>query len=281
MNQAETKIEALESLVAAQSRVLDLIAANSPIDVIMGELQTLSISHAIGESEQWIQDQFERLGEIAVERHRFQTEVSEMLADERRRLAEALHDDPIQAITSIGLRLQKLSRGASAEQQEQILDIQRNVSSTVDRMREMLFDLHPPTLDDEGLDAAVELFLFERVDSEQINWQLDSSKLGELAPATRSLAYRLVREALTNVVRHANASTVTVILASDQVTMTAEVKDNGDGFDPTILNTPRAGHMGTSNSRNLARRAAGDWTLTSEPGQGSTVSFQLPMARLG
>lgn len=281
MNQAETRIEALESLIAAQSRVLDLIAANSPMDVIMGELEARSISHSIGESEPWIQAQFERLGEIAVERHMFQTEVSEMLADERRRLAEALHDDPIQAITSIGLRLQRLSRGASNEQQEQILDIQRNVSSTVDRMRQMLFDLHPPTLDDEGLDAAVELFLFERLDPEEISWQLDSSSLGELAPAIRSLAYRLVREALTNVVRHANASAVTVVLTSDDVAMMAKVTDDGDGFDPAILNTPRAGHMGASNSRNLARRAAGEWTITSELGRGSTVLIQLPMGRLG
>lgn len=334
MKESHNEIESLESLVGAQSRVLDLMAGNAPISVILGELADLfsqempgavvsillagedkdrlvggfppnpnskaslapimgsdnevlgtfvvswDSEHPVSARERWIQDQFARLAQVAIERHRFQTEVGEMLADERRRLAEALHDDPIQAITSIGLRLQRLSRSATPDQQEQFQQIQIAVSSAVDRMRQMLFDLHPPTLDDEGLGSAVELYLFERFDPLEIEWELDDSQLGEVPAATRSLAYRLTREALANIVRHAEATNVNVLLTTESGPLSARITDNGKGFDTALLDSPRAGHLGTSSCRYLARRASGQWTVSSTPGSGTMVEFHLPTATM-
>ncbi len=239
---------------------------------------TASFPHTVDQTEgdRWLLDQLARLVQLVLERYQAQQHVSELLADERRRLAEELHDDPIQAITTVGLRLQRLARTASDEQQEQLADIQRAVGGAVERMRRMLFELHPPSLDDEGLGSAVELYLYERLDPLDIGWTLRDDLTTVPSTASASLAYRLIREALTNVARHAEATSVDVTLENDEGGLLCRVIDDGVGFDPAAVTSARAGHLGTVSSRYLAHRASGRWSVTSALGHGTTVEFWLP-----
>jgi signal transduction histidine kinase len=228
----------------------------------------------------WIQNQFARLTQVAIEHHLAQQSVSQIIADERRAMAQDLHDDPIQAITAVSLRIQRLLASATPEQREQLVEVQSAVSDAIERMRSMLFELHPPTLDDEGLVSAVELYLYERLDPLGIDWKLHDRVVDEPRSATASLAYRLAREALANVAHHSQASHVDVTIEQVNGGILTRIVDDGVGCDVDAAIKGRAGHLGTVSSRHLAKRASGWWTMTSTPGSGTTVEFWLPTGGL-
>ncbi len=226
--------------------------------------------------QEWLMGQFTRISALVIERYRHQQSVSQLLADERRAIAQDLHDDPIQAVTAASLQVQRLLNSASPDQRAQLIEIQGALADAVARMRSMLFELHPPTLDDEGLASAVELYLYERIDPLGIAWELHDHLDTEPTPATASLAYRLTREALSNVAHHSRARHTDVTLESGDNGIHVRVVDDGVGCDIEQALHGRAGHLGTVSSRHLARRASGRWRIESAPGKGTTVEFWIP-----
>ncbi len=229
--------------------------------------------------QRWLHKQFARIATTVIERYRSQLSVSQMLADERRAFAQDLHDDPIQAVTAVSLRLQRLLPSATDEQRAQLSEIQTTVFGAIDRMRSMLFELHPPTLDDEGLVSAIELYLFERIDPLGIEWELHNRLAAEPSSASASLAYRLAREALSNVAHHSQAKRLDVTLESGTGGLHVRVVDDGVGCDIETATHGRAGHLGTVSSRYLAERASGRWAIDSVPNEGTTVEFWIPLGR--
>jgi len=230
-----------------------------------------------GPRDLWVQHHFARLAQVAIERHLTVQRVTRMLADERRQIAGDLHDDPIQAVTAVGLRLQRLARTARPDQQDLLRDAQQTIGYAIERMRHMLFELHPPTLDDEGLESALELYLSETFEPADVSWALHTELDQEPPPELSALAYRVAREALANVSKYAKASNVEVHLERQGNGIRIRVVDDGTGFDPSVAVGHHPGHMGMTNCRYLVRRAAGRWDVRSQPGSGSTVEFWLPM----
>ncbi len=230
-----------------------------------------------GPRDLWVQHHFARLAQVAIERHLTVQRVTRMLADERRQIAGDLHDDPIQAVTAVGLRLQRLARTARPDQQELLQDAQQTIGHAIERMRHMLFELHPPTLDDEGLESALELYLSETFEPADVNWALHAELDREPPPELSALAYRVAREALANVAKYAQASNVEVHIERQGEGIRIQVVDDGAGFDPSVAIGQHPGHMGMTNCRYLVRRAAGRWDVRSQPGVGSTVEFWLPI----
>ncbi len=248
---------------------------------LLGVITMLWPAPATPEPRQvWLMDNFSRIAGSVIERYRLQQSISQLLADERRAIAQDLHDDPIQAVTAASLRVQRLLPAATPEQRERLTDIHHSLSGAIDRMRSMLFELHPPTLDDEGLGSAVELYLYERLDPLDIAWDLQDRLRVEPSAATQSLAYRLTREALSNVARHSQATQVTVTLENADEGIHIRIVDNGVGCDIESALHGRAGHLGTVSSRHLAQRASGRWTINSTPGEGTTVEFWVPTGHL-
>ncbi len=229
----------------------------------------------------WLLEQFARITSPVVQRYRLQQSVSQLLADERRAIAEDLHDDPIQAVTAATLRIQRLLGSATDDRQRsQLTEIQSVLAGAIERMRSMLFELHPPTLDDDGLVSALELYLYERIDPLDIEWTLHDRVEHEPTTATASLVYRLAREALSNVELHAQATRVDVMIETDDNGLSVRVVDNGIGCDIEQALHGRAGHLGTVSSRHLALQASGRWKIESAPGLGTTVDFWLPTGQL-
>ncbi len=246
-------------------------------DRLLGVLAVMWSKPAIpNEHQSWLHEKFAKLTATVIESYRSQSSVTLMLAEERRAMAQDLHDDPIQAITAVSLRVQRLLTSATDDQRAQLLEIQATVAGAIDRMRSMLFELHPPTLDDEGLASAVELYLYERIDPLDIQWELHDHLKAEPTTALSSLAYRLTREALSNVAHHSDAGRVDVTLEGDTRALHVLVVDNGIGCDIDAATKGRAGHLGTVSSRHLAQRASGRWSIDSQPGDGTTVEFWLP-----
>ncbi len=220
-----------------------------------------------------------RLLQVALEQRRAATNTAAMIAAERERIANELHDDPIQSITVLSLTLQRISRGVSPELREQLDGARRHADEAIDRMRRMLFELHPAVLEDDGLAVAIEVYLEQTMEPLAIDWSLDDRLTFEPDPATAVLAYRLIHEALANVARHSQASTVSVLLDNVDHRLHAEIVDDGTGFDTSAVPHHRPGHLGIGNVSYLAQRAGGRLDVESSPGDGCTVRIWVPLDR--
>ena len=199
--------------------------------------------------------------------------------EERKRIADGIHDDSIQMMSTVGLRLEALSRKLSdpalARDTGVVLGM---VEDTITRLRTLLFELAPPSLRDEGLTVAIEQLL-QRIAAEHevpIGFAVHNRLQGELPEQSRLLAFRLAQEALTNVRKHANASNVEVALDERDGGVLLVVRDDGVGFAPE--DHPRPGHVGLVAMRERAEMARGWWRLESAPGAGTTVRVWFPVA---
>ncbi|NNF64147.1 MAG: hypothetical protein HKN07_07785 [Acidimicrobiia bacterium] len=221
-------------------------------------------------------ERYARLARISLEQHVNELYLQRLIAEERKWVAGVLHDDPIQAMTAVSLRVQRLARHAGPDLADMVEELQVAVGAAVDRMRRLLIDLHPPTLDDEGLVSAIDLYLAEVLEPIDVNCFLEAAIEDEPTIETASLAYRLITEALWNVAKHAQASRVDVQIDSRSGAVDAVIIDDGIGFDVARARRRRAGHMGISACRELADRASGSWIVESAPAHGTTVRIHLP-----
>ena len=228
------------------------------------------------DSEDALLRRFAHLARLAIDQHRAELQLQRLIADERRRLAGVIHDDPIQALTAVGLRIQRLARHVEGDIAEQVAGLHHAVGNAIERMRRLLIDLHPPTLDDDGLVSAIDVYLGEVIEPLGLECSLTDTVDEEPAFGTASLAYRLAAEALWNVAKHADASKVSVDVIIELGAVEITIIDNGIGFDTGTVQRRRAGHMGISACRELATRASGTWNVESQHGKGTAVRIALP-----
>ena len=215
-------------------------------------------------------DLSERVGRDALER------VVEAQELERKRLARELHDETGQALTSILLGLKPVEQIAATEEaRAAVASVRELVVSTLQDVRRLAVELRPTALDDFGLGTAV-----ERLAStfrEQTGLQVDfDSRLGDerLPPAVETALYRIVQEALANVVKHAGASRVSILLVHKNTTVTAVVEDDGLGFDPGVTRDDVLGLVGM---RERVGLVGGRLRIESTEGAGTTIAAEVPV----
>jgi signal transduction histidine kinase len=223
-----------------------------------------------------LMDHSSRLVQVAIEQHLAERRIIGMLTAERKQIAADLHDDPVQAVTAVSLVLQRLAMEVPSEQAELLGQARTTVNGAIERMRRMLFELHPTALDEEGLAVAVEVYLEETFEPSGVEWKVVDTMEREPDAHLASLAYRLIHEALSNVVAHAAATSVLVELGSRDGGLVVRVVDDGVGFDPEVIPHHRPGHLGIHTAHDLARRASGTMQIESAPGNGCSVEIWLP-----
>ncbi|MDG4862687.1 PAS domain S-box protein [Streptomyces sp. T-3] len=193
---------------------------------------------------------------------------------ERRRIAWDVHDDSIQAMVAVGMRLQLLADQAGAPYADELHELDASVREAVGRLRNLTFHLQPPGIDRHGLIESLAQHLNDVVKSWGIEPSLEHSLEKEPAPETAITIFRIVQEALLNVRKHARAQTVRVSVVTANHGLLVQVADDGTGR-PAVAPTLH-GHFGLMEMRERAETAGGWWTLDSKPGAGSTVEFWLP-----
>jgi signal transduction histidine kinase len=200
--------------------------------------------------------------------------------DERARIAADVHDDSIQALAAVDLRLGALRnrlRDRSPEEAAGVETVMDAVHGASVRLRHLLFELETPVLDAslaDGLrDTAAQLF-----EDSDVAWSVEERGQAPLPQQVRVSAYRIAREALTNARKHARARSVTVTVDATGRRVEVHVVDDGIGVDATASASSGRRHSGVVSMRDRALASGGWWRSRPGPGGvGTAVSFSLPV----
>jgi signal transduction histidine kinase len=202
---------------------------------------------------------------------------------ERARVARDLHDEIGQDLTSVLLGL-RLVEASLAEEPPDLdgarthsAELRRLVTDALGGVRRLAFELRPTVLDDVGLLAAVERLAADMAARHGFAYQIEADGLGEagrLPGEVETVAYRVVQEALTNVVRHARAASVRIAVARSARRLRVAVTDDGVGFDPAAVGL---GSLGVRGMHERAAFVGGVIRFTSMSGRGTAVVLEVPL----
>jgi signal transduction histidine kinase len=202
--------------------------------------------------------------------------VVEAQENERARLARELHDETGQALTSILLGLKSLDdRVATDEGRAAAAELRELVVSTLQGVRRLAVELRPAALDDFGLVPAIERLRDLIGEQGDVTVAVRSELGDERLPAeVETVFYRITQEALTNVVKHADAHLVRVRLSRSGSSVTLVVQDDGKGFDPDGV---RDGSVGLVGMRERIALLGGRLTIESTEGAGTMLTAEVPI----
>jgi signal transduction histidine kinase len=256
-----------------------LIARGRPIGV-------LAAHDKLGAADGRFSDDDLRLAETFASRAAVAVDLSERVARdalrrvvaaqelERRRLARVLHDETGQALASILLGLRGLERHSDpAEAHAAIEQLRELAVETLRDVRQLAVDLHPKALDDFGLVAALER-LIETWGAQAGIEVVFAARLGddEVSEDASTAIYRIVQEALTNVVKHAAARHVSILLTRKNERIVAVIEDDGQGFDPGR----ESEGSGIQSMRERVELLGGRLGIESSAGSGTTLVVEVP-----
>ncbi|MBI4951912.1 MAG: ATP-binding protein [Myxococcales bacterium] len=204
--------------------------------------------------------------------------LNQVLEDEARRVARALHDDAAQLLVSVYLELETVARDLGPVAVGRFDTLRELLGGIQEQLRRLSHEIRPPVLDDLGLAPALE-FLAEGVAARaHLEVRIASHLEGRLPPNVEIALYRIVQEALNNVVRHARASRATVELARTPGEVTCTVADNGVGFETTTLVQSGLDRgIGLLSIRERLQALSGTFTIRSSAGGGTELRVTIPL----
>ena len=195
---------------------------------------------------------------------------------ERVRIAREVHDELGQALTAMKIDIQQLAKREPALA-EPLGAISKAVDNTVDLVRRIATDLRPAILDDLGVTAALEQQLRRLREGTGMQTTLVVAEEPELDMLTGVTLYRIAKEALANVVRHAEATEVEISLAIEDGAAVLEIRDNGKGMSREQIASTRS--LGLLGMRERAELLGGSVAIESHEGEGTRVRAMLPMGK--
>ncbi len=216
----------------------------------------------------------------AVENARLHAEAQRLaVVEERTRLARELHDSVTQSLFSASMlaqAAQSLWKRDPERAKERLDRAAELCGGALAEMRALIFELRPAALQEEGLVSALRKHAAAREARDGIAVEFAVEHERRLPPDCEEAAYRIVREALHNIVKHARASAVRVRLDFQPDRLCLEVRDNGQGFDVAAV----AGRgMGLTSMRERAEQLGGSLTIESGPGRGTAIRAELPVPK--
>ena len=215
---------------------------------------------------------------IVVENARLFAQARDKAAlEERQRLARELHDSVSQALYGITLGT-KTARALLKRNPEQVADTLEYVLSLAKagqaEMRALIFELRPESLEKEGLVIALEKQADALKSRHEIEVVTTLCSEPETSPEVKEAVYRIVQEALHNIVKHARASNVEIRMGCTLEQLTFEISDDGVGFD---VRGDFPGHMGLRSMHERAARLGGMLEVSSSPGKGTCIRARIPI----
>ncbi len=200
---------------------------------------------------------------------------------ERQRIARELHDETGQALTAIGMGLRGLEGTLHSHNLERsfqnLKQMETMADHSLDELQRLIADLRPSHLDDLGLAPALRWYANDIEERTRLDVSVEIQ--GEeqvVSPSVKIAIFRIVQEALTNVIKHAQAKNVRIVLSFEEELVKVRVMDDGQGFD---VRSTRAGKRKTWGLTNMNERASmlgGKFEIHSTPGKGVTIDVSIP-----
>jgi signal transduction histidine kinase len=205
--------------------------------------------------------------------------------DERREISRELHDEIAQTLTGINVRLANLKREALVNTKGlkgKIAGTQRLVQKSVKIVHRFARKLRPALLDDLGLIPAINSYITGIMERTHLPIKLVTfPELKNLDVRKRTVFYRVAQEALTNIVRHAEAKVVQVVFSKRRKAVLMEIRDNGKSFEVRyVLMAKGKNHLGVLGMRERVEMVGGTFKIESAPGRGTLVSAEIPAPHL-
>ncbi len=218
----------------------------------------------------------EELNRISGERLRLMRLLVEAHEDERRTIAADIHDDSLQILAAVGLRLHTLRRRVNDEAARGTLDaVEQMVGTAVSRLRGLMFNLRPAGLDHGDLLGTIRDRLLQVQQDEGIEYSLTGSEPGALTTAARVTLYRVAQEAIANVVKHASASHIVVSVEDRDNGCLMRIADDGAGLGAAAESPP--GHLGLPSMRERTEVAGGWLRVEAGDRRGTVVTAWVPL----
>jgi len=229
--------------------------------------------------------------ENITEQKRIELEMAELknrlqgnLERERLRVAQELHDGPMQELYSTIYQIEELRSTVDDRQKDTLDKVRQDIQIVLKELRETAKELRPPTLADFGLEKAVRSYVEdfqEKHPGLTVHLQLAQDRQ-TLPENVRLALFRILQQSLANVVRHAEASQVNVHFAFDAEDAALEITDNGKGFEVprNWVGLVRQGHFGLAGAAERIEALGGSFTVKSRSGEGTTIWVKVPVKNL-
>jgi PAS domain S-box-containing protein len=215
------------------------------------------------------------MARLAEERRNLLAAVVRAQERERRTVAANIHADTLQVFAAVRLKLEELGESVRDPAQRATLEqVEDALVAAQERLRKLMFELWPPSLDRSGLRLTIDELLTRLEVDAGVRTEFDFSLQAEPSPELRGTLFRVIAEALANVRRHARAASVKVALTQQDGRLTLHVTDDGVGFDPAL--PPDLGHVGLLEMRERMRAVGGELVISSAPGRGTVVDGAIP-----
>jgi len=203
--------------------------------------------------------------------------------EERVRIARSLHDDTAQSISMLIIHLDRLGNLIPANAPEftrYVSDAQQVATRLLENVRQIIWDLRPSILDDLGLLSAIRWFA--RTNLEKAGVKVDfqaSSEITRLPPHLETMLFRIAQEAISNILRHANASKVSIRLWKADWEVWLEIKDDGRGFNIEKISERAVGQkqLGLLGIQERASLVHGSVSIESSPESGTCLQVHIPL----
>ena len=250
-----------------EERTAELLAANRLLKKMLDEGKR---------AEEEIRKSRERLRNLS-------GRLQSLLEEERTRISREIHDEMGQALTALKIDLsltrKSLVSGGHAEQSAKVHENERAVNRIIRTVRKIATDLRPGILDELGVAPAIEWMAKDFQNRTGIGCKVVLEGVDKISDTVRATAiFRIVQEALTNVMRHAAASRVNVSFKKEDHTLILEVRDNGIGItEERIIGSKSLGLIGI---RERVRLLGGEAVIGGKPGEGTLVRVTLPIGKV-
>ncbi len=204
--------------------------------------------------------------------------------DERKRLAADLHDGIIQSLIAIWYRMQRITPATGEDPGhwfDEIQDLTTVLGDQIQDIRRILYDLRPIILDNYGLVPAVESYLNNLQEKNQLQVSLAVSGNKErISPRIEVTLFRILQEATTNVIKHAKATELKVNISIQEEEVKLLVEDNGTGLDHYSISTPpHQNHLGLASIQERALLLGGNCNIDSNKEEGTRIMVKVPINR--
>jgi signal transduction histidine kinase len=204
--------------------------------------------------------------------------LAEVEEDQRRNFAQELHDRVGQTLTAINININmirsQLPENADQKIRTRIEDTQSLLDTASKQIRDVMGDLHPPVLNDYGLPETLKWYGDQIHQRTGLSFEVNTNGIKRLPRTVEFALFRIVQEAVNNVVKHAHATVVELSLHADDQAIELCVIDNGMGFSPT----GEPGGWGLNIMRERAISIGGELNLETEPDQGTRITVLVPRA---